>query len=105
MSKILGLNSFGWIIKNSFFKVFNQNIKLKQRASREDLKQLRNEMVYAEIGHIIGFTFIIIIILIKLWSAQYMSALIMLVFNVIFNLYPALLQQHNKKRIDTILKQ
>lgn len=105
LRKILGLNKFGWIIKNSFFKVFNQNIKLKERASREDLKQIRNEMVYAEIGHIIGFTFIIIIILIKLWSALYMSALIMLVFNVIFNLYPALLQQHNKKRIDNILKQ
>ncbi|MEH1007279.1 hypothetical protein VDP25_05995 [Winogradskyella sp. ECml5-4] len=101
----LGLSVFAWIIKNSFFKIFNQNIKLKKRASREDLKQIRNEMVYAEIGHIIGFIFILIIIGLQIGYKAYTFALILFVFNVIFNLYPSLLQQKNKKRIDNILKQ
>jgi len=102
-NKFLGLNAFGWIIKNSFFKVFNQKLNLKKRTTRKDLQCIRNEMVYAEIGHIIGFIFILVIILLKLWNGQCTYALILFGFNIIFNLYPTLLQQQNKKRIDGIL--
>jgi len=62
-------------------------------------------MVYAEIGHIIGFIFILIIIGLQIGHKAYTFALILFIFNVIFNLYPSLLQQKNKKRIDNILKQ
>ncbi|WP_179354202.1 glycosyl-4,4'-diaponeurosporenoate acyltransferase CrtO family protein [Winogradskyella vidalii] len=63
--KALGLDKFGWLIKNSVFKVFNQKLKLKRSASRGDLQQVRNEMVYAEIGHLIGFIFMLLLLFIK----------------------------------------
>ncbi|EPR71182.1 hypothetical protein ADIWIN_3227 [Winogradskyella psychrotolerans RS-3] len=61
-------------------------------------------MVYAEIGHLIGFIFILIVIVIKLWNGLFLSAFILFLFNIIFNLYPILLQQQNKNRIDHILR-
>jgi|TARA_R110001592_G_scaffold325866_1_gene606534 Glycosyl-4,4'-diaponeurosporenoate acyltransferase len=103
-NKILGLSIFGWIIKNSFFKVFNQKLKFKKGMSRKDLESIRSEMVYAEIGHLIGFLFILVFIFIKIGNGQYTYALLLLGFNIIFNLYPTLLQQYNKKRVDNILK-
>ena len=104
INHILGLSIFSWIIKNSFFRVFNQNIQLKKRASYKELKQIRNEMVYAEIGHLIGFLFILVFIFIQIMNNQYTYALLLLGFNIIFNLYPTLLQQYNKKRVDNILR-
>lgn len=104
--KSFGLNGFGWMIKNTVFKAFNQNLQLKKgTTNKKDLKLIRNEMTYAEIGHIIGFLFILILIVYQTLNGQFLSAIILLVFNIIFNLYPTLLQQHNKKRIDRILKQ
>jgi hypothetical protein len=104
LSKSIGLSKFGWIIKNSFFRVFNKNLNLKSRPNRDDLQRLRTEMVYAEIGHLIGFVFLLSVIVIKLWNGLFLSALILLLFNIIFNLYPTLLQQQNKTRIDDILR-
>ncbi|WP_179335653.1 glycosyl-4,4'-diaponeurosporenoate acyltransferase CrtO family protein [Winogradskyella costae] len=100
----IGLSKLSWIIKNSFFKVFNKNLNLKNRTNREDLQSIRTEMVYAEIGHLIGFVFLLIVSVIKLWNGLLLSALIVFLFNIIFNLYPILLQQQNKSRIDRILK-
>lgn len=103
--KALGLDKFGWLIKNSVFKVFNQKLKLKRSASRSDLQQVRNEMVYAEIGHLIGFIFMLPLLFIKILKGQYQYALLLFTFNIIFNLYPVWLQQLNKTRIDKVLKQ
>jgi hypothetical protein len=62
-------------------------------------------MTYSEISHLIAFIFILGIIIMKLWKGQFIYAIILLDFNIVFNLYPSLLQQHNKKRIDKLLKQ
>jgi len=41
----------------------------------------------------------------KLWKGQFIYAIILFDFNIVFNLYPSLLPQQNKKRIDILLKQ
>ena len=103
-NKLIGLNAINWIIKNSFFKHFNTKIKFTTRPSVSQLKAIRNEMTYAEIGHFIAFIFILGIIILKLLNGQITYAVVLFGFNIIFNLYPSLLQQQNKKRIDRILK-
>lgn len=102
--KLIGLNTVNWIIKNSFFKHFNTKIKFSTRPSISQLKTIRKEMTYAEIGHFIAFIFILVIIILKILNGQLTYAVILFGFNIIFNLYPSLLQQQNKKRIDRILK-
>jgi len=58
LNKNIGIKYFKWIVKNTFFKFFNQKIKLENRDA--DLTEIRNEMTLSEISHLIGFIFVTI---------------------------------------------
>ena len=104
LNKRIGLGIFKWIVKNTFFKYFNQKLKLKNKIEITDLNGLRNEMIIAEISHLIGFGFVTIFALLKLINGIYLFALIFMIVNILLNLYPSLLQQENKRRIDRLIK-
>ena len=103
--RAIGMPAFRWMLKNSFFKYFNQKLKFESRPSSVQLQEIRKEMTYSEVGHYIAFLFMLVLMVLKLRNGQISYAFIIFVFNIIFNLYPSLLQQQNKKRIDRILKQ
>jgi hypothetical protein len=103
-NKRIGLGVFKWIVKNTFFKFFNQKLKLKNKIKKSDLTELRKEMTYAEISHLIGFCIVTIFTLIKLINGEFLFALIFMIVNTLLNLYPSLLQQENKRRIDLLIK-
>ena len=44
INKVLGLGLFKWIVKNTFFKFFNQKLQIKKRIEKADLIKLREEM-------------------------------------------------------------
>ena len=104
LTKILGLGFFKWIVKNTFFKYFNQKLKLKNKIKISELSELRKEMTFSEISHLIGFGFVTIFVLVKLINGNYLFGLIMMIVNMLLNLYPSLLQQENKRRIDKLIK-
>jgi len=104
VNKGLGIGIFKWIVKHTFFKYFSQSLKLKNNADLAELNKLRTEMTYSEISHFVGFGFVLIFVFIKLIEGQYLFAFVLLIFNVLMNLYPSLLQQQNKRRIDRLLK-
>lgn len=103
VNRLLGLYAFKWGVKNSFFKFLNQKLKLDRKPQQADLLKLRAEMTSAEIDHLIGFVFVSIFVLRKLFIQNYLLALTLMLFNVLLNLYPSLLQQENKRRIDAFL--
>lgn len=100
LNKYIGIEIFKWLIIHSIFKYFNPKLSLKKKIKITELTDLRNEMTIAEIGHLIGFCFVMVFVLIKLINGNYGFALIILVVNILMNLYPSLLQQQNKRRID-----
>jgi hypothetical protein len=102
--KAMGMTAFKWVLKNSFFTYFNQKIKFETKPSRTQFQEIRKEMTSSEVGHYIAFIFIFVVMVLKLREGQLTYAAILFIFNIIFNLYPSLLQQQNKKRIDRILK-
>jgi len=104
LPKRIGLGPLKWIVKNTFFKYFSQNLKLKGKASISELNKLRLEMTYSEISHLIGFVAVVIVALVLFIRGYYIWALIVMIINVFMNLYPSLLQQENKKRIDRLIK-
>ena len=104
LTKILGLGFFKWIVKNTFFKYFNQKLKLKNKIEISELSELRKEMTFSEISHLIGFGFVTIFVLVKFINGNYLFGLIMMIVNMLLNLYPSLLQQENKRRIDKLIK-
>ena len=69
----------------------------------EELSILKREMTYAGISHLIGFLFVLMISLILIIKKDTEFGIILIISNVIFNLYPSLLQQKNKKRIDKLI--
>jgi hypothetical protein len=104
LQRALGLDWFKWIVKNTFFKYFNPKLKIEGKADIAELKALREEMNFAELNHLVGFVFVLFFILFRLFNGEYLFALVMIIANTLLNLYPSLLQQQNKSRIDKFIK-
>jgi len=102
LNRNIGIEYFKWIVKNTFFKFFNQKIKLENKKTA--LTEVRREMTIAEISHLIGFIFVTFIAIYKSVSHNYLFGLTIMVVNILMNLYPSLLQQQNKRRIDKLIK-
>lgn len=92
-----------WIVKHTFFKFFNQTIKFHRNMKTSDIKNIRNEMTKAEIDHLFAFIFVSISIVVQFYNQKYALVLTLLIVNIVMNLYPALLQQQNKRRIDKLI--
>jgi uncharacterized protein YacL len=103
LNKIIGLPIFKWIVKNTFFKFFNQKLKLKSKIEKADLIKLRAEMTTSEIDHLVAFIFVTCFAIVAFYHLKFKSAGIMMSVNVLMNLYPSLLQQENKRRIDKFI--
>jgi len=101
-NKNIGIGYFKWIVKNTFFKFFNQKIKLENK--KVDLIEIRNEMTLSEISHLIGFVFVAVFAVYKSITLSLVFGLTMMIPNILMNLYPSLLQQENKRRIDKLIK-
>jgi len=102
LNERIGLKYFKWIVKNTFFKFFNQKIKVANK--KADLTKIRNEMTLAETSHLIGFIFAAIFAIHKTFSVSFIFGLPIMIVNILMNLYPSLLQQENKRRIDELTK-
>ena len=104
INKYIGVEIVKWIVKNTPFKYFNQFIKIKGRIEREGLIKLREEMTNSEISHLIGFTFMLLFAFFVFLKAKFIFGIVIMSVNILMNLYPSLLQQQNKRRIDKLIK-
>ncbi|MEI6264360.1 MAG: hypothetical protein WCP74_04615 [Sphingobacteriia bacterium] len=98
LNKTIGLGYFKWIVQNSFFKYFNQQIKLEN--NKVDLNHLRYQMTLAENSHLVGFIFVIFFAIFYCFKISIIYGLAIMIPNIFLNFYPSLLQQENKRRID-----
>lgn len=102
LNGLIGIQYFKWIVKNTFFKFFNQQIKVENK--KTDLLEIRHQMTQAEISHLAGFVFVILFAVYKSFTVNITFGLTMMIGNIFLNLYPSLLQQENKRRIDKLIK-
>jgi len=103
-NKGIGLGIFKWTVKNTFFKYLNQKLRLQGKTETGRLLELRDEMTFAELSHLVGFVFVAVFAAVKLMNGLYMHAAACMLMNVLLNLYPSLLQQQNKRQIDRMIK-
>ena len=104
LNQILGIDAIRWITINTFFKIFNPRIKMQHQSAKNELNRMRNEMTKSEVDHLIGFLYVNIFVLIKFLNNEPFFAIVIFFVNVLMNLYPSLLQQKNKRRIDKLLR-
>jgi uncharacterized protein YacL len=110
--KYLGLSVFIFLVTNTYYAKFNTIIKFKS-GNVTDLEKMKREMINSEVGHLIGLfvaqlTIIIFFVLkpdIYLFPVGVgLSFLIIAtIMNIFLNLYPILLQQKNRVRIEMII--
>ncbi len=101
LNKKIGMDYFKWMVQHSFFKFFNQKIKLKNKSN--DFENIRNEMMLAEISHLVGFVFVTIFAIYFCFRVSVPYGLSIMIPNIFLNLYPSLLQQQNKRRMDKLI--
>lgn len=101
LNKKIGMAYFKWIVVNTFFRFFNPNLKLK--SPKPELAEIRKEMTFSEISHLIGFIFVTFFAIYKSFAVNLVFGFTIMIVNVLMNLYPSLLQQENKRRIDAVM--
>ncbi len=104
INSLIGVDIVKWVVKNTPFKFLNQKLKLKSKTEITDLINIKKEMTSSEIDHLIGFVFVTIFALIKFYKTEIIFGLTILIVNLWMNLYPSLLQQQNKRRIDKLIR-
>jgi len=104
INRWIGLEAFKWIVMKTFFRHFNQKIKIDSRLVYADLVQLRKDMIFSEMSHLFAFILVLpFVLLLILHYNNYLFAGTLLAANLAFNLYPSLLQQKNKRRLDRVI--
>ncbi len=102
--KAIGIELFKWSVTKTFYRHLNKNIKFNRRPSLNELVSVRNEMTNSEILHGVAFVLVLIIgVPFTVIQKGHNTVLPLLVFNIIFNLYPTLLQQYNKVKLDRLI--
>jgi hypothetical protein len=103
VNRAIGVDLVKWGAKNTFFRFFNPAIHLSNSAGLARLQEVRLQMTYAEIGHLIAFAVVVIFAAFALWHGKVLFAALLLLMNIFLNLHPSLLQQQNKRRIDRLI--
>ena len=102
-NKYIGVLYFRQMLITSFWRHFNPKIKVTGKANHDELLTLRKEMTYAEISHLLAFISVLVFAGITYSSKHYSFIIALLISNILFHFYPALVQQYNKRRLDIVL--
>ncbi|MEE4639454.1 MAG: hypothetical protein V2J42_12025 [Wenzhouxiangella sp.] len=101
VNRYMGIWIFRWIVRDTPFRFFNPTIRLT--SGRADLARVRDAMTHAEISHLIGFFAVVLVALYMSVTTSWLLGLMIMMANTLLNLYPSLLQQENKRRIDRLI--
>jgi hypothetical protein len=98
--KILGLNTFQFLLVNSFFRHLNPRVYLKGR-TREYMKIYFEETRQSETSHWFSMAPTLVVQILFLYQGMLSYFLWLTAWTIIFNLYPLLLQRKNRFLLET----
>lgn len=103
-NKIIGVGIIKWVVKFTIVRHLNQKIKIdKKKLKICNLYIIRMEMNKSEIDHLFGFVSVFIFVIFTFSQGNFLFGSIVFLLNIFMNLYPSLLQQQNKRRIDKLI--
>lgn len=100
--QLTGVRAFKTILAKYPFPTFTGKFELKGY-SMESVGRLEKQLIYSETIHFLAFITTFIVILPFGYFRDYRFYYYMTLFNIIVNLYPALVQRYNRNRINRIL--
>lgn len=96
---VLGVNLFRVILINSFFRLLNPRVYIKGEG-REKFLRFIEETKQSETSHVFAFIGTILLQSLLFVQGYNWSSIALLFFNVLFNVYPILLQRMNRFAIE-----
>ena len=82
---------------------FNRDLHFTKNRDLETFRKIRRHMATAEMSHWVGFVVMLGLTVVAWWYRGNLVALGYVIFNVLGNVYPSLLQQYNKRRIAPLI--
>lgn len=95
----LGVLGFRKLLLRTPLGWFNKFIHISEDRSLAHLRSVRVHMANSEVAHWVGFVSMSSLMFVAWWYRGPKIAVAYLVFNVLGNFYPCMLQQYNKRRI------
>lgn len=77
---------------------------IKFSGNRSDLGMLVQHMRNAELNHLLTFAVVCLLALASVVTSSWGYAFWLMVFNILFNVYPIMLQRYNRVRLEPIAK-
>ncbi len=105
--KILGLNTYQFVLINSFFRHLNKRVYLKGK-SRTYIKTYHAETKQSETSHWLSMFPTFVVQFLFLYHGAWSYFIWLTIWSIIFNVYPILLQRKNRfiieKRFPALLQ-
>lgn len=97
----LGIKIYKFVLFRSPFVFLNKGLKLNKN-DKPQIIELENKMRIVEFGHLIGLILIFALVPIMAYRSWKFS-LWLIIFNILFHIYPIFLQRFNRHRIKRLL--
>jgi hypothetical protein len=100
--ELLGIKAFKWLMRSRAYRRINPDFRLS--GGRSGLAVLMGSMQSAEAAHAIMFVTATVFAGAALVGRWFDLAGWLMLFNVLFNAYPVMLQRYNRMRLEPLLK-
>ncbi|MEM9588432.1 MAG: hypothetical protein AAGA03_14205 [Planctomycetota bacterium] len=83
---------------------FNRSIHFTRNRDLKTFIVIRDHMASAEVSHWVGCTAMLGMTFVAIWYRGFLVGAAYVVFNILGNVYPCLLQQYNKRRLTRLIE-
>ena len=101
----LGIRLFKRLVRRGPLAMFSPTLRLPQDQTAPALRALDNEMRKAETGHVIIFVLLFGFVGYALLQGWLDAIVWLLVFNILINGYPIMLQRYNRIKLEELIHQ
>lgn len=99
----LGVSLFKKIVRRGPFTVFSPTLRFPKEKTTTTLRILEKEMCKTETAHLGIFFMILLLVIYALFNGWLLAAGWLLLFNILFNGYPVMLQRYNRLKIEELI--
>jgi len=100
----LGIRLFKRLVRRGPLSIYSPTLRFPKEKTASALMGLENEMRKAETGHVITFILMLGFVGYALLKGWLDVVVWMLLFNVLFNGYPIMLQRYNRIKLQELIK-
>jgi hypothetical protein len=99
----LGIYLFKRIVRRGLLSVFSPTLRFPAKKTTPALRVLEDEMRKAETSHLVIFFIILLPIGYALFKGWFDAFAWLLLFNILFNGYPVMLQRYNRIKLQKLI--